>query len=75
MRIVPPARTPTWGTSAKLAFKRAHAALKFHGGRELKPTHLLLGVLAAEAGTVPRALKAAGVNVEALATSAADALD
>jgi hypothetical protein len=32
-------------------------------------------VLGAEAGTVPRALKAAGVNVEALATSAADTLD
>jgi ATP-dependent Clp protease ATP-binding subunit ClpA len=64
------AGTPRWAASSKTAFKRAHAALHAHGVRRLTPTHLLLGVLAAEAGTVPRALAAVGVDRSALATSA-----
>jgi ATP-dependent Clp protease ATP-binding subunit ClpA len=75
MSVLPPAGTPTWGTSAKRAVKRAHAALKAHGGRTLTPTHLLLGVLDAEAGTVPRALRVAGVDADELASSVAGTLD
>lgn len=73
-RPIPQAGTPAWGTSAKLAFKRAHASLRERSGRVLTPTHLLLGILAAEAGTVPRALRMAGVDRETLARSAAGRL-
>jgi ATP-dependent Clp protease ATP-binding subunit ClpA len=67
---LPTAGTPRWATSSKSVFKRAHDALKAHGGRRLTPTHLLLGVLAAEAGTVPRALAAVDVDRSSVATSA-----
>jgi D-alanyl-D-alanine carboxypeptidase len=48
------------GTSAKLALERgfAGAARK----KDLRPAHVLLGVLAAEVGTVPRALALAGFD-------------
>ena len=42
--------------------QRATTVAKEHGDRYLRPTHLLLGVLAAEEGTVPRALAGAGVD-------------
>jgi ATP-dependent Clp protease ATP-binding subunit ClpA len=67
---LPTAGTPRWAASSKTVFKRAHNALHAHGGRRLTPTHLLLGVLAGEVGTVPRALAAVGVDRSALATSA-----
>jgi ATP-dependent Clp protease ATP-binding subunit ClpA len=69
MRIVPPAGVPRWGESAKLAVRRAQRALKTHGGRTLVPSHLLLGVLSADAGTVPRALTIAGLDAEELAAN------
>ncbi|MFC5826864.1 Clp protease N-terminal domain-containing protein [Nonomuraea insulae] len=52
------------GASARLALERgfAHAARK----KDLRPAHLLLGVLEAEIGTVPRALQLAGVDREEL---------
>jgi ATP-dependent Clp protease ATP-binding subunit ClpA len=73
-RTIPHAGTPIWGTSAKLVFKRAHASLKARGGRVLTPVHLLLGIVAAEVGTVPRALRVVGVDREELARSAANTL-
>ncbi|MGR6923657.1 Clp protease N-terminal domain-containing protein [[Actinomadura] parvosata] len=53
------------GASARLALERGffHASRK----RDLRPAHLLLGILEAELGTVPRALALAGVNREDLA--------
>jgi ATP-dependent Clp protease ATP-binding subunit ClpA len=51
---------PKMGASAKLVMERGvfGAARK----KDLRPAHLLLGVLRAEAGTVPRALALAGVD-------------
>lgn len=51
---------PKIGTSAKLALERG----VFAGARkkDLRPGHVLLGILAAEVGTVPRALALAGVD-------------
>ena len=45
------------------------------GQRQIRPGHLLLGVLAAQAGTVPRALALAGVDSGDLAARARQALD
>jgi len=53
------------GASTRLAFERGFAS----GVRkkELRSAHLLLGILAAEVGTVPRALVLAGVDRSDLA--------
>jgi D-alanyl-D-alanine carboxypeptidase len=61
--VSPPSRLPThpeMGTSAKLALERgfASAARK----KDLRPAHVLLGLLAAQVGTVPRALALVGVD-------------
>ncbi len=64
-------REPQWGASAKLAIQRAHTASKAGPGRHMEPTHLLVGILRAQGGTVPRALALAGVD-RALLTSAAE---
>ena len=45
------------------------------GQRQIRPGHLLLGVLGAQAGTVPRALALAGVNQGDLAARARQALE
>lgn len=57
---------PRWSTSAKLAMERALHAAQARSDRSIEPLHLLLGVLAAPAGRVPRALEAAGVDRTAL---------
>jgi D-alanyl-D-alanine carboxypeptidase len=55
-------RTPQWGASAKAALARGHhIAMESGRGRETT-TDLLLGVLQAELGTVPRALAIAGTD-------------
>ena len=63
---LPPRRpspsTPRWGTSAKLALQRTLQAAVARGDRAIGAGHMLLGVLAAERGTVPRALAIAGVD-------------
>lgn len=63
---------PKMGASAKLAMERGvfGAARK----KDLRPVHLLLGVLKAEAGTVPRALALAGVDRADLMTRAQEEL-
>jgi D-alanyl-D-alanine carboxypeptidase len=55
---------PKMGASAKLAMERG----VFTAGKkkDLRPAHLLLGVLRAEVGTVPRALALAGVDRDSL---------
>ena len=60
-------RSPRWGQSAKLAMERSVHAAAARRDRRLLPGHLLLGVLRAEAGTVPRALARAGVDPPQLA--------
>jgi D-alanyl-D-alanine carboxypeptidase len=69
-----PARTPRWSQSAKLVFQRAAKTVAARRDRRLEATHLLLGVLGARIGTVPRALALAGVDQDALASRAEAAL-
>jgi D-alanyl-D-alanine carboxypeptidase len=76
---LPPApplmRTPGWGTSSKQVMIRARDAAVGRRDPRIQPGHLLLGVLRAEAGTVPRALAFAGVDRVELATATQAALD
>jgi ATP-dependent Clp protease ATP-binding subunit ClpA len=51
---------PKLGTSAKLALERGFSSVPRK--KDLRPGHVLLGILAAEVGTVPRALALAGVD-------------
>jgi ATP-dependent Clp protease ATP-binding subunit ClpA len=68
-----PARQARLAASGKLVLERAlKAAL---GQRQIRPGHLLLGVLGAQAGTVPRALELAGVDQGDLAARARHALE
>jgi ATP-dependent Clp protease ATP-binding subunit ClpA len=67
---LPMAGEPRWGASAKTALRRASTIARDHGERHLNPTHILLGVLRAGEGTVPRALAAAGVDTAELAARA-----
>jgi ATP-dependent Clp protease ATP-binding subunit ClpA len=62
---LPPApvtRHPRFAASAKTALALAVKASAARHDRHIAAGHVLLGVLAAEAGTVPRALAAAGVD-------------
>jgi ATP-dependent Clp protease ATP-binding subunit ClpA len=63
-RRAPP--EPQFATSSKLAVTRAVAAAGRRGERPLTAGHLLLGVLAAEHGRVPRALRIAEIDVAEL---------
>ena len=65
-------RTPQLGTSAKLALERSFTS----GARrkDLQPAHLLLGILQAQIGTVPRALALAGTDRADLAARVQQAL-
>jgi ATP-dependent Clp protease ATP-binding subunit ClpA len=67
-------RSPRWGQSAKLALERSVKAAEARRDRRLLPAHILLGVLRAEAGTVPRALRASGVEARELAARMAAAM-
>ncbi|MFG1703611.1 Clp protease N-terminal domain-containing protein [Nonomuraea sp. M3C6] len=53
------------GASARLAFERGIACATRK--KDLRPAHLLIGILEAQVGTVPRALALAGVDRAALA--------
>ena len=55
-----PAHKARLGASSKLALQRALKATA--GQRQIRPGHLLLGVLGAQAGTVPRMLAVAGAD-------------
>ncbi|SEG30304.1 Clp amino terminal domain-containing protein, pathogenicity island component [Thermomonospora echinospora] len=56
---------PGWGASAKAALKNAELGIGRTRGAE---RNLLIGLLQAELGTVPRALAIAGVDRDALIT-------
>lgn len=62
---------PRWGTSFKLALHRAPRSAP--GGR-LDATRLLVGILRAQVGTVPRALSLAGVDRAGLVARTEQAL-
>jgi D-alanyl-D-alanine carboxypeptidase len=51
---------PKMGASAKLALERGFSSVA--SKKDLQPAHLLLGILQARVGTVPRALALAGVD-------------
>lgn len=61
-------RTPQWGASARAALVRGHHIAKESGRARETTTDLLLGVLQAELGTVPRALAIAGTERTELIT-------
>ncbi|MFI9401759.1 Clp protease N-terminal domain-containing protein [Nocardia sp. NPDC052316] len=52
--------SPNVGASTKLALERGFGSVPRK--RDLRPAHVLLGILRAEVGTVPRALALAGVD-------------
>jgi ATP-dependent Clp protease ATP-binding subunit ClpA len=60
-----PSRRLRLSASFKAAMQRSVTAAR--GSRQIRPAHLLLGVLGAQAGTVPRALQLAGVDLADLA--------
>jgi ATP-dependent Clp protease ATP-binding subunit ClpA len=57
---IDPSRHLRLGASARIAIERAARASA--GSRQIQPCHLLIGVLGAQAGTVPRTLALAGVD-------------
>lgn len=57
---------PKMATSAKVALERALAAAVQRHDRNMTARHLLLGVLAAELGRVPRTLALADIDVDEL---------
>ncbi len=57
---------PRMATSAKVALQRALTAAVQRRDRSITAQHLLLGVLAAEHGRVPRALALADIDVDEL---------
>ncbi|MEU3369351.1 Clp protease N-terminal domain-containing protein [Streptomyces sp. NPDC006711] len=52
-------RQPKMGASARLALERGFASAR---KKDLRSAHLLLGILHAQIGTVPRALALAGID-------------
>ncbi|WP_113704460.1 Clp protease N-terminal domain-containing protein [Nonomuraea lactucae] len=71
-RPSPAPKPPTQlGASARLALDRMATVFR---KKDLRPAHLLLGILQAEAGTVPRALALAGVDQAGLVATVRRAL-
>ncbi|MEU7857101.1 Clp protease N-terminal domain-containing protein [Nonomuraea sp. NPDC049141] len=67
------AERPTqMGASAKLALERGFASVSRK--KDLRPAHLLLGIVRAQVGTVPRALGLAGVDQAELMVRVLDTL-
>jgi ATP-dependent Clp protease ATP-binding subunit ClpA len=73
--IAPPARRPRFGASAKAALERALRVSLARADRRIEAGHVLLALLQAEAGTVPRALAQAGVDRDDLRARTAAAMD
>jgi D-alanyl-D-alanine carboxypeptidase len=66
-------KDPKPGTSARLAMERGFSSVAHK--KDLRPAHLLLGILRASTGTVPRALAIAGINQADLEAQVVEALD
>ncbi|MGW4846022.1 Clp protease N-terminal domain-containing protein [Nocardia brasiliensis] len=67
------AEQPKVGASTKLALERGFNSVPRK--RDLRPAHVLLGILAAEVGVVPRALALAGVDRAELRTQVEQLLE
>ncbi|MGP3955374.1 Clp protease N-terminal domain-containing protein [Nonomuraea sp. 3N208] len=65
-------KLPKMGASTRLALERGFAAAT--GKKDLRPAHLLLGILDTEIGTVPRALALAGADRAGLMARARETL-
>ncbi|MFI6478717.1 Clp protease N-terminal domain-containing protein [Nonomuraea sp. NPDC050663] len=65
-------RRPALGATARTALHRGFSA---RAGRRGTPVHVLLGIVRAETGVVPRALRLAGIDRAALLASTLHALD
>jgi ATP-dependent Clp protease ATP-binding subunit ClpA len=63
----PSTTKPRWATSAKLALERALRVSLVRADKRIGPGHIVLGVLQAPTGTVPRALECAGIDRTELA--------
>jgi D-alanyl-D-alanine carboxypeptidase len=74
-RRLPSAQRARWAASAKSALERALHAAQERGDRRVRSAHILLGVLAAERGTVPRTLRLAGIEPEELLAATHAAMD
>ena len=72
---VPFAGRPRFGASATGALERALEVARDRGDRRIESAHILLGLLKAREGTVPRALRGAGVDPAALAADRPPARD
>lgn len=72
----PAGRAPRarWGASARSALERALEVARSRGDRHIDAEHILLALLRAQAGTVPRALVGAGVEPGDLAAEVEAAL-
>ncbi len=70
-----PRRRPRFAASAKRTLERAVRTAVARGDRRVTAEHLLVGLLRADLGTVPRALDAAGLDRVALAVRAERLLD
>jgi ATP-dependent Clp protease ATP-binding subunit ClpA len=74
----PPVPVPdvkTVGQSTRLAMHRGMVAARARRERRMRAAHLLIGVLSADVGRVPRALAAAGIDRGALLAETHGALD
>ena len=74
----PPAYVPdarAVGESTRLALTRGVAAAKARKDRRMRSAHLLIGVLSADVGRVPRALAHAGIDKGRLLAETHAALD
>jgi|GraSoiStandDraft_4_1057263.scaffolds.fasta_scaffold256053_3 ATP-dependent Clp protease ATP-binding subunit ClpA len=69
-----PLTRPRMAASSKVALERAVRAAVSRSDKRIAGGHILLGVLAAEAGTVPRALAISGIDRQELRDRAAAAL-
>lgn len=65
-RFTPFGGTPRLATATKVALEQALRAASDRSDRHIGARHVVLGVLQARRGTVPRALTLAGVDQEAL---------
>jgi hypothetical protein len=70
-----PVTRPKMAASAKVALGRSLRASVARSDRRIEAGHILLGVLAAEAGTVPRALALADIDRDDLRARTAAWLD
>ncbi|MDP9401307.1 MAG: Clp protease N-terminal domain-containing protein [Actinomycetota bacterium] len=67
-RSVAPSQTP-WGATGTLALERSLEAARDRRDREIRPEHVLLGILRTRVGAVPRLLEREGVDRDALAAA------